>query len=161
MDYIYIGKIVNTHGIKGEMRLISDFDFKNQIFKRNQEIYIGKNKSLEVINSYRKHKQYDMITIVGVNNINDILKYKSDNVYINKEDLELDENEYVKNDLISCEVFNESGVLIGLITDIRSNTAQDLIEIDNKKLIPLVDEFIVSVDINKKKVIIREIDGLL
>ena len=56
MKYIRIGKIVNTHGVKGELRLISDFKYKDKIFVDNFKIYIGKEKIEEKINSYRRHK---------------------------------------------------------------------------------------------------------
>ena len=87
MKYIYIGKIVNTHGLKGEIRILSDFKYKELIFKDNFKIYIGEDKIPEVINSYRHHKIFDMITIKGINNINDVLKYKGKRVYVNKEDI--------------------------------------------------------------------------
>ena len=70
MKYIYIGKIVNTHGIKGEIRLISTFKFKDKVFVPNMNIYIGKEKIKEVITSYRPHKQFDMICMKDYNNIN-------------------------------------------------------------------------------------------
>ena len=98
MEYLHIGKIVNTHGIKGEVRLLSDFKFKNKVFVNDFIIYIGKDKIKEVINSYRPHKQFDMITLKGINNINDVLKYKGSKVYILKEDLMLDRDEYLDED---------------------------------------------------------------
>ena len=97
MDYIKIGKIVNTHGIKGEVRLLSKFPYKDKVFVKDMIIYIDK-KYKEVINSYRKHKNFDMITLVGYNNINDVLKYKGLNVYVNKDDIMLDNNKYLDDD---------------------------------------------------------------
>ena len=64
--YIYLGKIVNTHGIKGEIRILSDFDYKDIVFKKDFKIYIGKDKQEETINTYRVHKNYDMI-LTGTN----------------------------------------------------------------------------------------------
>ena len=61
MEYIYIGKIVNTHGIKGEVRILSKFKYKSRIFCKYFKIYIGKSMNEEVISSYRPHKQFDMI----------------------------------------------------------------------------------------------------
>ena len=61
MEKVYIGKIVNTHGIKGELRILSDFEFKDKAFKVNSEIYIDNEK--HIIKSYRRHKNYDMITV--------------------------------------------------------------------------------------------------
>ena len=54
MDFIYVGEIVNTHGIKGEVRIISDFKYKKDVFKKNFKIYVGKGKKELLINTYRK-----------------------------------------------------------------------------------------------------------
>ena len=67
MNLIYIGKLVNTHGLKGEVKLISDFKFKDDVFKINNNIYINKIKY--TIKSYRKHKMFDMITLEGIDDI--------------------------------------------------------------------------------------------
>ena len=87
MEKVYIGKIVNTHGIKGELRILSDFEFKDKAFKVNTEIYIDNEK--HIIKSYRKHKNYDMITIDNYNNINDVLYLLKKKVYKMKNELDL------------------------------------------------------------------------
>ena len=69
MDKVYIGKIVNTHGIKGEIRIISDFLYKEKAFKVGTDIYIDEQKYL--IHSYRRHKNFDMITLDGFDDINE------------------------------------------------------------------------------------------
>ena len=81
MNWIYIGKIVNTHGIKGEVRLLSNFSKKALVFKKDFKIYIGEEKEEEIINTYRPHKQFDMLTFQGINDINKVLKYKGKKVY--------------------------------------------------------------------------------
>ena len=74
-EFIYIGKIVNTHGIKGEIRILSDFKYKDRVFLSNRRIYIGEERIEEIIDTYRRHKIFDMITLKGYNNINQVLKY--------------------------------------------------------------------------------------
>ena len=76
MELIKIGKIVNTHGIKGEIRIISDFKYKKDVFKVGNILYVDDDK-LE-INSYRVHKNFDMVTFNGINDINEVLKYKNE-----------------------------------------------------------------------------------
>ena len=90
MEYIYVGKIVNTHGIKGEIRILSDFKYKNEIFKENFKLYIGTQKQEMIIKNYRKHKMYDMVLFYDINDINEVLKYKGQSVYINKDDIKVD-----------------------------------------------------------------------
>ena len=136
---LYIGKLVNTHGIKGEVRIISQFKYKDLIFKPNNYLYIN-NEKLK-IKTYRKHKNYDMVTFEGYNNINDVLKFKGQNIYINKEDYTfpgpLNEELYGKN------VYN-NGKYIGTLENIINNGGGELLVVKGKKeyLIPYVDEFV-------------------
>ena len=60
MKFINIGKIVNTHGIKGELRILSDFKYKDKVFKKGFKFYVGKDKEELIVNSYRYHKIFDM-----------------------------------------------------------------------------------------------------
>ena len=105
MKYVLIGKIVNTHGLKGEVRILSSFKYIDKVFKEGMKIYIGKDKIEEKINSYRHHKIFEMITMCGYNDINQILKYKGDYVFVNKEDIHLGENEYLDEDIIGLNVY--------------------------------------------------------
>ena len=88
MNKIVIGKYVTTHGIKGEIRIKSDFNEKDKVFKVGNEIIIDKPY---VINSYRVHKGYDMVTLVGVNRIEDIINLKNSLVYIDRDKYFMDE----------------------------------------------------------------------
>ena len=89
MDYIYIGDIVNTHGIKGELRILSDFKYKDKIFIHDFKLYVGRSKELLTIDTYRKHKEYDMVKFYEVEDINDAIAYKGDKVYINRNDIKI------------------------------------------------------------------------
>ena len=82
MDLVYVGKIVNTHGIKGEVRILSDFDYKERVFKKEVSFYLGKEKQELMVSSYRHHKMFEMVTFEGINNINDVLKYKGDYIHV-------------------------------------------------------------------------------
>ncbi len=163
MEYVYLGKIVNTHGIKGEIRIISNFKYKEQAFKPNFTIYIGDKKEKYLITSYRPHKNYDMVTLAGINNINDVIKYKGYNVYINKADLTLTNDMYFDEDLIGCLVY-DNDQYIGEVIDLMETPANRILVImnnDKQILIPQVDEFIKKVDINNKKIIINSIKGMI
>ena len=150
MDYILIGKIVNTHGIKGELRLLSDFDKKEIVFKPNFNIYIGPTYIKETINSYRHHKMFDMITLIGYNNINEVLKYKYMDVYVKRSDLNLNDNDYLLDDLIGMKIIDNNEVL-GKVIDYQ-NTNTVLLKVSGVKefYIPLVDEYVINVDTKNK-----------
>lgn len=158
MDYIYVGKIVNTHGIKGEVRILSDFNYKKDIFKKNFKIYIGNNKIEKIIFSYRVHKNYDMVTFFGINDINDVLEYKGKNVYINRDDLD---GFIFDEDYIGMNVYTDH--LIGKVSQIRKSVKYDYLVIEGKKefLVPKIDPFIKEISFEDKKIILEEIEGLI
>ena len=131
-----IGKYVNTHGIKGEIRILSNFSRKDLIFIPNFKIYI-KDKEF-IIKSYRAHKNYDMLILDGINNINDIINLKGNDVYINRNDIK----EVIVEDLVEYKVkINNNYFKIKSIVD---NKGQKLILLDNGKYIPYVKEFIMN-----------------
>ena len=161
MDLIYIGEIVNTHGIKGEVRLISDFKYKGQVFKQGQKIYVGKRREELKINTYRKHKNYDMLTFEGINNINDVIMYKGDSAYIDRESIEIDG--YFDEDIIGLDVYDKK-TKIGTVEQILKNKANDILVVQgekNKHLIPYLDEYVEEIDLDNKRINIKVIKGLL
>ena len=154
MEYVYIGKIVSTHGIKGEIKIISDFEYKDKVFKKGINIYIGQNHCHEVINTYRHHKQYDMITLSGYNNRKEVLKYMKKNVYIDKSEIN------IVNDILICDIIGmEAYVMdkfIGYVTSIyNTGVNYKVVEIMNngkKTLIPYHKDFIKNIDESNKKI---------
>lgn len=161
MDYINVGKIVNTHGIKGELRILSDFELKNQVFVIGKNIYIGDSFIKEEIASYRKHKEFDMITLKNYNNINQVLKYLKKKVYVKREDLNIDK--YLMTDLIGLDVYLKEQK-IGKIIDFVYNGSNKLLVVEGLKkfYIPMVEDFVNKVDINNCKVDVTDnVKGLI
>lgn len=158
MEYIYIGKIVNTHGIKGEVRILSRFDFKEKVFVPNTLIYIGEEKIEEKIVSYRKHKSFDMVLLEGINDINDVLKYKGKNVYISSSSLKLSDNEILDEDLIGFTALYEDKE-IGIVNDIM-DYGNKVLKI-NESLIPYNENFILKLDKENKKIYLKNVEGLI
>ncbi len=161
-EYVYIGKIVNTHGIKGELRLLSDFEKKEKVFKENMNIYIGEEKQQECIRNYRHHKNFDMITLKNYSNINEVLKYKNKKVFVKRESLHLQANEYLYEDLIGLDVYEKQD-LIGKIKEIVYNNANILLYIEAERdfYIPLQDFFIKHVDLTAKRIEVSNVKGLM
>ena len=161
MEYINIGKIVTTHGIKGELKIISNFDYKKEAFKVGNKVYLGKEKIEEEIQSYRVHKDYDMVTFKGYDNINQVLKYKNNQVFINKEDLKIDG--YLDTDYIGLEVYINDK-MIGRIIQVIKIPNNSLFEIeDSEKIfyIPNNKDLIEKIDMKNKKIFIKYIEGLI
>ena len=140
---LYIGNLVNTHGIKGETRIISNFKYKNIVFKPNNNLYIN-NEKLK-IKTYRKHKNYDMVTFDGYDNINDVLKFKGSKVYINKDEYKFPG--FLNEDLYGKKVYNNDKY-IGTLENIIKGGSGELLVVKGKKqyLIPYVDEFVKEIN---------------
>lgn len=162
MKYVLIGKIVNTHGLRGEVRILSSFKYKDRVFKKGMKIYIGKDKVCEEINSYRFHKIFDMITMNGYNDINQILKYKGEYVFINKEDIKLNDNEYLDEDIVGLKVYVEDR-LLGIVKKIEKHSKNEILVIKNDEknyLVPYNFDIILSIDLEKREMYVKNIIGL-
>lgn len=154
MNKVILGKYVNTHGIKGEIRIKSNFKYKDKVFKIGNEIIIDKPY---IINSYRVHKGYDMVTLKGINSINDIIDLKNSLVYIER-DKYLSFSDYLDEDLIGFAVYCD-GNLVGNVKSIRKlNDNKKLIDMDGK-LIPF--ELVLNVDLQNKIIKINYLEGLI
>ena len=160
MNYLNIGKYVNTHGIKGEIRILSKFRHKDKVFVKGFKLYLGKNKTMYEIESYRTHKNFDMIVFKDVHDINVIEPLKGSFVYINKDDLKLDNNTYLSVDLIGFNVIIEDKI-IGVISDVLDTPANEVLVLDNDVMIPYVKDFIKDINKDEKKVIVNNVKGLL
>ena len=159
MELVYVGKIVNTHGIKGELRVRSDFEKKELVFKVGNKIIIDKEE--HTIRTYRYHKIFDMITIDEYDNINDVLCYVGKNVYVSRDSLKLTSDDYLLSDLIGLSVvFNDT--VYGVVKD-YSNDLNPLlkIEYDKNYYIPIKGDYIKNVDLANKKIIVENIEGLI
>ena len=159
MKFINIGKIVNTHGLKGELRILSNFRYKDKVLKKGMNLYIGKKKEKFIINTYRFHKIYDMVTFNGFNNINDVEYLKGLNVYINEDDLILD-GEIYSGKLIGFKVMIKNKE-IGQVSEVFDTPANEVIRVNNDILIPYVKEFINEIDMNNNIIYINNIGGLI
>lgn len=162
MKYIYVGRINGTHGLKGELKLKSDFLYKEKILTKDFNFYIGKDKKHVLFKKSRNHNGIDLITFQDFEDINLVENLKNNNLYINKEDLILKEDEYVFEDYIGLDCYTKEKYL-GKVTDIvdcgHKNYIIDII--GNKEiLIPLNKQFIEKV-IPNDKIIFKEVEDLI
>ncbi len=163
-DFIYIGKIVNTHGIHGEVRLLSDFDRKDKVFLPKMTLYIGRKKEPVVITNYRKHKNFDMICLEGYHDINQVLRFKGLNAYVQKEDLNLGEEELLERDYIGMEAFFENNCFGKIISIENYGLGNKIFVIDYRKkriLIPFQKVFIKKISKKESRVYFQEVEGLI
>lgn len=159
-EMIYIGKTVSTFGIKGELKVISDFEKCDKAYKIGNKILI--NNIEHVISGIRYHKNYILLEIDDLKNINNILKYVGFNIYIKRMDLHLEENEFLYKDLINSDVIDNDGSNLGRIIEVEQGVNL-LIKVKGSKefYIPYVDEYIISFDLNNKKIYTKNAKDLI
>ena len=153
MNKVVLGKYVNTHGLKGEIRIKSSFPYKDRVFKVDNEIII--NNVSYIIKSYRVHKGYDMVTLEGISDINMIPFPKNTLVYIDRDKF-LDKNDYLDSDLIGFIVYN-SKIEKEVLDILYINDTKKLIKIDTG-YIPF--ELVKKVDLENKRIMVEDVDGL-
>lgn len=167
MDLVLLGKIIGTHGIKGEVKVLSDSDFKSERFKIGNTLYLRqKDQNIPItINSYRVHKGLDLITFNDFKNINEVLPFVGLEIYVNYSNQEgLKKDEYYYPDLLDCKVFDRKNNFLGLVSDLREVPQGTILEITYEgkvSLVPFHREFVLEVDVKNKKIIIEPIEGLL
>lgn len=166
MEKIKVGKIVGTHGLRGELKIRSNSDFADERFKKGNDLlirYQGKDIVFEII-TCRMHKGNYLVVFRDHQDINLVEKYIGSFVYGYKDEELLDEDEFFYDDLIGLQVESTDGKQIGPVTSIYDNTRHDILNVDyNGKnvAIPYVDAFIKEVDLDKKVIIIELIKGLI
>ncbi|WP_075980950.1 ribosome maturation factor RimM [Bacillus massilinigeriensis] len=165
-----VGKIVNTHGIKGEVRVISRTDFANERYQPGNKLYLFMPDSNEptplIIKSHRVHKSFDLLTFEGFDNVNDVEKMKGGILKVTEEALgKLEENEFYYHEIIGCTVFTTEGESLGRITEILTPGANDVWVIKGSRgkeiLIPYIEDIVKDVNVQDRKVVIEPMEGLL
>lgn len=164
MEYILIGKIVNTFGIKGELKVEVHTDFVDERYSEGATIYIGDNYKEYTCKKYRIHKNYVLLTLKGYEDINLIEHLKNKKIYIKESDLKPLDNAYYFKDLMDCEVYMDS-ILKGKVTSVEEGRASSYIRVlkeDGKtSLVPVLDVYLDKVDINNKRIDLKHMEGLL
>ncbi len=160
MEVVSIGKVVNTHGIKGEIRILSHFPFKEKVFGVGKKILIG--DQTYTITSYRVHKEFDMVTLEGFHNINDVLFLLHKKVFVPKSEIELEDDEILDEDLISYTVLTNDGRR-GIIKEIFYASEHNKIlriQLDHEVLIPYESPMILKINKENKTILIELIEGM-
>ena len=161
-----VGVISSTHGIKGEVKVFPTTDDVKR-FKKNMELILdtGKEELLLTVESVKFFKQFVILKFKGIDNINDIEKYKSKSLYVTRKNaVKLKKDEYFIADLLGMEVFEDTGEQLGILKDVIETGANDVYEItlqDGKSLlVPAIKECILEIDVENNKMTIHVMEGL-
>ncbi|MGT2894921.1 ribosome maturation factor RimM [Streptococcus entericus] len=168
MNYFNVGKIVNTQGLQGELRVLSVTDFAEERFKKGSKLALFDPKDnfvMEVeIASHRKQKNFDIIKFKGLYHINEVEKYKEYTLKIAEEHLsDLEEGDFYYHEIIGLDVY-EGDVLIGQIKEILQPGANDVWVVKRKGkrdlLLPYIPPVVLKVDIAAGRVDVELLEGL-
>ncbi|EUJ21309.1 ribosome maturation factor RimM [Listeria aquatica] len=171
MEKMYnVGKIVNTHGLMGEVRVISRTDFKEARYEPGSQLFLFRKNEKEpvtlIVKSHRTHKNFDLLTFEGYNGINQVENMKEGLLKVSEKDLdELEENAFYFHEIIGCTVYKTDGTELGKITEILTPGANDVWVVKQEKgkelLIPYIADVVKDVDVQKKEIVIEPMEGLL
>ncbi|MGP4059804.1 ribosome maturation factor RimM [Halobacillus litoralis] len=163
-----VGKIINTHGIKGEVKIhrITDFDER---FAPGQLLYWVNDQDDPkplVVRSHRMHKGFDLVSFEDHYSINDVEGYKNGSLMVAEDAQdELEDHEFYFREIIGCKVYLESGEELGEVKEILTPGANDVWVVERKQdsdvLIPYIEPVVKEVDPARQVIIIDPIEGLL
>lgn len=166
-DYLRVGVIANTHGVRGEVKVYPTTDDAGRFKKlKNVTLDTGKEYLELEITSVRFFKNLVILKFKGYDNINDIEKYKGKDLLITRENaVPLAENEYFIYDIIGAAVVEEDGKEVGILKEVLTTGANDVYVVQGKDqkeiLLPVIPDCVLTVDTDEKKVIVRILPGLL
>lgn len=155
---IAIGKLVRTVGLKGELKLYP-YSSDPSCYEGVSLIIDGRTYLLE---HFRMHKGMGFLQLKGLNQLEDAEALVGHEAFMDREDIELDEDEYLIADLIGLKVVTSEGEELGTIREVLSPAGHDIYVVQGKDeiLIPAVAEFIQSIDLEIRVVTVRLIEGM-
>ncbi|EUJ33432.1 16S rRNA-processing protein RimM [Listeria floridensis FSL S10-1187] len=171
MEKMYnVGKIVNTHGLMGEVRVISRTDFKEERYQPGSELLLFMKDSKDpialTVKSHRTHKTFDLLTFEGYTNINQVESMKEGILKVPEHVLsKLEEHAFYFHEIIGCRVFKTDGTELGKVIEILTPGANDVWVVKPEKgkdiLIPYIADVVKTIDPAKKEIMIEPMEGLL
>ena len=164
---LQVGVISSTHGVRGEVKVFPTTDDVTR-FRQLKKVYLDTVREmlpLEIQN-VKFFKQFAILKFKGIDNINDIEKYRGKSLMIDREDaVDLDEDEYFIADMIGMKVCTEDGSEFGTLKDVMETGANDVYIIDSLEhgevLIPAIRECILDVDMDEECMTIHLMEGLV
>lgn len=166
-EYLEIGQIVNTNGLKGLLKVKPLTDDITR-FEELETIYIQIHSQLveKKIEKVRYVKNMVLLKLEGIDDINEAEKYRNLYIKINRKDIkELPENSYLIVDMLKCEVYTEENELLGKMIDVLQTGSNDVYVVKNENgkeiLLPAIKDVVKKIDIQNKKIIVKLMEGLI
>lgn len=166
-EYLEIGQIVNTSGLKGFLKVIPLTDDITR-FEDLKTVYIQEKKDLVEfkIQEVKYSKNMVLLKLEGIDDIGEAEKFKNSYIKINRKDaVELEEDSYFIVDIIGCKVFTDENEFLGKVIDVFQTGSNDVYTVKNNEdkeiLLPAIEDVIKDIDIANKKIVVKLMDGLI
>lgn len=166
-DLLQVGIITSTHGVRGEVKVYPTTDDPRR-FRRLKEVVLdtGREKLKLEIEGVKFFKQFVILKFKGLDNMNDIEKYRQKSLYVTRKNaVRLQKDEYFIADLIGLKVQDEDGKELGTVKDVIETGANDVYEVempDGKSLLlPAIKQCILNVDVENGTMQVHVLEGLL
>ena len=166
-DLLQVGIITSTHGVRGEVKVYPTTDDPRR-FRRLREVVLdtGREKLNLEIEGVKFFKQFVILKFKGLDNINDIEKYRQKSLYVTRKNaVRLQRDEYFIADLIGLKVQDEDGTELGTVKDVIETGANDVYEVEmadgRSLLLPAIKQCIMNVDVENGMMQVHVLEGLL
>ena len=169
MEYLLLGYIIDSFSLDGTVKILSKTDFANLRYQKGNTVFFYNAKTKErlpmTVVSYRSNGQFDFVKVEEIDSPEKAQGYKGFEVQVEKDYKNMEKDTYYFVDIVGCEVLDENGQVLGIVSQVEEFPAQLTLKVKRKGqpdfLVPFVKAFIRSVDIENKKIVINVIGGLL
>lgn len=163
---LQVGQIVNTHGLRGDVKVVAWTDTPD-VFEKFETVYtdIKGEKKILCIGAIKYQKNNLIVKFEGVNHIDEAERLKNCILYVSREQLGEPEEGYYICDLLGCRVETDTGDILGVVADVFATGSNDVYVVRPKEgkdiLLPVIDDVVLSVDIDSEKIVVHLLEGLV
>jgi 16S rRNA processing protein RimM len=169
MEYLSLGKIVGPFGIDGTIRVFSTTDNAPKRYKKGAEVFLYNEKTGQhtkyVVISYKMSGKFDLVKLEGIDTPEKVDEFRNNEIHVLKDTSDLEVGYYFYSDLVGCKILDQNNNELGIVSKVEEFPAQITLRVkrNNQKdfFVPFIKQFIISVDIFNKSIIINVIEGLL
>lgn len=169
MEYLSLGKIIDSFGLDGTLKVYSTTNMGKMRYQKGNKVYIfnpeDKSETEATVLNYRHSGFFDFVKLDIVTNIDSAISKKGHEIHVIKSRDDLDKNSYFYSDLKGCKIVDNSQKILGIVREIEEFPAQLTLRVKREKqpdfFVPFINQFINKVDIENKTIEINVIEGLL
>lgn len=169
MEYVSLGIIKDSFGLDGTIKIFSTTTNQDKRYKVGAKIFLYNPQTDErtelTVSKFRKNGPFDFLKVNEINSPEEVKLLKGREIHALKDDIKLEKGQYYYADLVGCEVYDQNNNLLGKVKEVEEFPAQLTLRVARDKnrdfFVPFIEQFIKSVDIKNKRILIEKIEGLL